>query len=35
MYGFGKISGIDLHGLGIIGRSESAEHRGHGWAERH
>jgi hypothetical protein len=33
LHGFGRVSGIDLHGLSVLGRFESAGHRGHGRVE--
>jgi hypothetical protein len=30
---FGRVSGIDLYGLGVLVHLENAGHQGHGWAE--
>jgi hypothetical protein len=35
LYGFGRVSSIDLHGLGVLGHFESVERQGHSWAMWH
>jgi hypothetical protein len=32
--GFGRVFSVDLHGLGVLGRFESAKRWGHGRAEQ-